>query len=63
VLAPSAARSRRPDRFYRSDYQPYALRPDEMIGGVGSSSGDRTAAEWSRGRTLELPFANDDKGW
>ena len=63
VLASSVARSRRPGRLYRSSYNPYALRPDEMIGGVGSSSGDRTAAEWSRGRTLELPFANDDKGW
>ena len=35
VIASSASRSRRPDRFYRSDYNPYAIRDDERIGGGG----------------------------
>ena len=33
VLAPSAARSRRPGRFFRSNYDPYAFREDERIRG------------------------------
>jgi hypothetical protein len=33
VLAPSAARSRRPGRFFRSDYDPHAIREDERIRG------------------------------
>jgi hypothetical protein len=61
VVASSAARSRRPDRFYRSSYNPYALQPGEMIGTVeGPSSSDRAAAEWLRGRALGRPFADDD---
>jgi hypothetical protein len=61
VLASSAARSRRPDRFYRSNYNPYALRPEEMIvGAEGPAWGDRAADEWLRGRALGLPFADDD---
>ncbi len=36
VIAVSAARSRRPDRFYRSDYDPYAIRPEERLRGSGS---------------------------
>jgi hypothetical protein len=60
VLASSASRSRRPDRFYRSNYNPYALRPEEMIvGAEGPSSNDR-ATQWLRGRALGLPFADDD---
>ena len=31
VLAPSAARLRRPGRFFRSDYDPYAIHDDERI--------------------------------
>jgi integrase len=61
VLASSASRSRRPDRFYRANYNPYALRPDEMIlGAEGPLSSDRAAAEWLRGRALGRPFADDD---
>jgi hypothetical protein len=62
VLAFSATRSRRPNRFYHSNYNPYALRPDEMIGGAeGPSSSDRAVVEWSRGRALGLPFNDDDR--
>jgi hypothetical protein len=62
VLASSAARSRRPDRFYRSHYQPYAIREDEILrGAAGSSSSDRAAAEWLRGRALWRPFADDEE--
>jgi hypothetical protein len=35
VIARSAARSRRPGRFFRSDYNPYAIREDEMLRGDG----------------------------
>jgi hypothetical protein len=60
VLAAAVARSRRPDRFFRSSYNPYALRPDEMIvGAEGPSSSDRAAADWLRRRALGLPFADD----
>lgn len=59
VLASSVARSRRPNRFYRSDYNPYTVRPDEIIGEAGPSSGDRGSGEWLRGRALGLPFAED----
>jgi hypothetical protein len=62
VLASSASRSRRPDRFYRSDYRPYSIQPHEVIGSLdGPASGDRGAAEWLRGRVLGLPFADDDR--
>jgi hypothetical protein len=61
VLASSVARSRRPGRFYRSHYNPYAIREDEIIGNAtGSSSATRAEAEWLRGRALGLPFAEDD---
>jgi hypothetical protein len=61
VLASSASRSRRPDRSYRADYRPYSIQPHEVIGGAdGSAWGDRATAEWSRGRALGLPFADDD---
>jgi hypothetical protein len=65
VLASSAARSRRPSRFYRSSYNPYAIRDDEKIGAAaGCSSDDRATAEWLRGRALGLPYAEDDgRGW
>ena len=33
VLAPSAARLRRPGRFFRSDYDPFQIREDERIRG------------------------------
>ena len=32
VIASTVARSRRAGRFYKSDYSPYAIRPDEIIG-------------------------------
>ena len=35
VIGSSAARSRRPGRFYRSHYDPLALRDDEMLRGDG----------------------------
>jgi hypothetical protein len=35
VIGSSAARSRRPGRFYRSHYDPFALRDDEMLRGDG----------------------------
>jgi hypothetical protein len=64
VLASSAARSRRPDRFYRSHYLPYAIREDEILRGAeGPSSSDRTTTEWLRGRALGLPFDDEDDEW
>ena len=62
VLASPVARARRLDRFYRNDYNPYALRPDEIIGDAGPWSGDRAPGEWLRGRALRLPFDHDDCG-
>jgi len=38
VLASSTAHSRRPDRFYRSHYLPYAIREDEVIRGADGPS-------------------------
>ena len=41
VLLPSAARSGRSNRYFRSEYNPYAFRPDEMIGMGGSPMANR----------------------
>lgn len=54
-------RTRNRAALYRSNYNPYAIRPDEKIGGDGGYLvGDRTTEEWHRGRALGLPFADDD---
>ena len=58
VVASSVARSRRPGRFHRADYDP--LRDYERDGGDGLMQSDPAAAEWLRGRALGLPFADDD---
>ena len=58
VVASSVARSRRPGRFHRADYDP--LRDYERGGGDGLMQSDPAAAEWLRGRALGLPFADDD---
>jgi hypothetical protein len=55
VMASSVARSRRPGRLYRSSYNPYALRGDEMIGGAGPSWGGRGTADMLYRRALGLP--------
>jgi hypothetical protein len=60
VLAPSAARSRRPGRFFRSSYDPYSYEREEGQ----YSSPERTdtwradikaEAEWLRRRAMGLP--------
>jgi hypothetical protein len=58
VVASSVARSRRPGRFHRADYDP--LSDYERGGGDGLMQSDPAAAEWLRGRALGLPFADDD---
>jgi hypothetical protein len=48
-------------RLYRFEYNPYAIREDEILRGAsGPAWGDRATAEWSRARALGLPFADDD---
>jgi hypothetical protein len=58
VIAAPAARSRRPDRFYRSDYDPYAYRPEELLRGSESPS----FAAGYRFRERDRGFADDDVG-
>jgi hypothetical protein len=68
VIASSVARSRRAGRFYRSDYSPYAIRPDEIISGdaPSPSAADRRDIIWHsdrlQRRAMGLPFeaGNDD---
>jgi hypothetical protein len=62
VMASSVARSRRPGRLYRSSYNPYAIRDEEVIGGAGPSWGGRGAADMLYRRALGLPFPDNDRG-
>jgi hypothetical protein len=59
VIAAAAAHSRRPDRFYRSDYDPYAFRPEERIRGSVSPS---FAVDYPF-RERGPGFADDDVGF
>jgi hypothetical protein len=71
VIASSVARSRRAGRFYKSDYSPYAIRPDEIISGdaPSPSAADRRDIIWHsdrlQRRAMGLPFeaGNDDDDW
>jgi hypothetical protein len=71
VIASTVARSRRAGRFYKADYSPYAIRPDEIIGGdaPSPSAADRRDIIWHsdrlQRRAMGLPFeaGNDDDDW
>ena len=64
VIASTVARSRRAGRFYKSDYSPYAIRPDEIIGGDAPPPANRRDVIWHsdqlRRRNMGVPFEADD---